>query len=45
MHALDKELRAGKYFQDYHRRTLNWKKLARAVEFFGSKLMVNWNDQ
>lgn len=44
MHSLDRELRTGKYFQDNHRKTLNWKKLARAVDFFGGELTVNWND-
>lgn len=44
MHALDSELRTGKYFQDNYRKTLNWKKLARAIEFFGGELTINWND-
>jgi hypothetical protein len=42
--ALDCELRTGKYFQDNHQRTLNWKKLTRAVEFFGGEMKVDWKD-
>jgi hypothetical protein len=42
--ALDCELRTGKYFQDNHQRTLNWKKLARAVEFFGGEMTIDWKD-
>jgi hypothetical protein len=44
MHALDNELRTGKYFQDNHKKTLNWKKLARAVEFFGGQMKIDWKD-
>lgn len=44
-HALDCELRTGKYFQDNHHKTLNWKKLARAVEFFGGEMRVDFRDE
>jgi hypothetical protein len=44
MHALDGELRTGKYFQDNHKKALNWKKLARAVAFFGGQMTVDWKD-
>jgi hypothetical protein len=44
MRALDSELGTGKYFQDNYRKTLNWKKLARAIDFFGGELSVNWKD-
>jgi hypothetical protein len=44
MHALDCELRTGKYFQDNHKKTLNWKKLARAVDFFGGEMIIDWKD-
>jgi hypothetical protein len=44
MRALDSELKTGKYFQDNHSKTLNWKKLARAVEFFGGRMTIDWND-
>lgn len=43
--ALDCELRTGKYFQDNHHKTLDWKKLARAVEFFGGKIKVDFMDE
>lgn len=43
--ALDCELRTGKYFQDNHSKTLNWKKLARAVEFFGGEMRVDFRDE
>ena len=44
MHALDSELRTGKYFQDNYKRTLNWKKLASAVDFFGGQMNIDWQD-
>jgi hypothetical protein len=44
MHDLDCELRTGKYFQDNHRKILNWEKLARAVAFFGGQMTVDWKD-
>jgi hypothetical protein len=44
MSELDCELRTGKYFQDNHQKKLNWKKLARAVEFFGGEMAINWKD-
>lgn len=44
MHDLDCELRTGKYFQDNHKKILNWKKLARAVAFFGGQMTVDWKD-
>ncbi len=44
-HALDCELRTGKYFQDNHQKKLNWKKLARAVEFFGAELKLDFKDE
>jgi hypothetical protein len=44
MHALDNELRTGRYFQDNHKKRLNWKKLARAVEFFGGEMKIDWKD-
>jgi len=45
MHALDDELRTGKYFQDNHKKMLNWKKLAQAVEFFGGQFKIDWQDE
>jgi hypothetical protein len=44
MHDLDCELRTGKYFQDNHRKILNWEKFARAVAFFGGQMTVDWKD-
>jgi hypothetical protein len=44
MRALDSELGTGKYFQKNYRKKLNWKKLARAVEFFGGEMRVDWKD-
>jgi hypothetical protein len=44
MHALDRELGTGKYFQDNHQKKSNWKKLARAVEYFGGEMTVDWRD-
>jgi hypothetical protein len=29
------------YFQDNHKKRLNWKKLARAVEFFGGEMKID----
>jgi hypothetical protein len=40
MRDLDCELRTGKYFQDNYNKTLNWKKLARAVAFFGGQMSL-----
>ena len=44
MQALDGELRTGTYFQDNHCKTLNWKKLAIAVAFFGGQMAIDWKD-
>ncbi len=42
--ALDHQLRTGKYFQDNHQRRLDWKRLARAVDFFGGEMTINWKE-
>jgi hypothetical protein len=44
MHDLDCELRTGRYFQANDKKILNWKKLARAVAFFGGQMTVDWKD-
>lgn len=45
MRALDMELQTGKYFRDNFRKVLNWKKLSAAVQFFGGRLTVDWQDE
>jgi hypothetical protein len=44
MRALDCELRTGSYFRANQKKTLNWKKVARAVDFFGGEMTIDWKD-
>ena len=42
--ALDRELGTGTYFQQNDKKRPDWKKLARAVAFFGGQMTVDWKD-
>lgn len=44
--ALDRELGSGEYFRsNWHRQRINLVVVARAIEFFGGKLIIDWCDR
>jgi hypothetical protein len=46
LYKLDDILGTGSYFKyNAHRRKANFRAVARAVEFFGGTLVIDWRDQ